>query len=190
MKSRQTVTYCGREIATNGLTCGIFALGGMQLCADCMEENAGKSDGAKAARLLSGCGKDGDRAAGPCCGTRIGPRLQDVVLCDGCGATYAKFLEDALPGKRPTCGRFGCSIGADGVCVTCGATRTPRPETHLAACHRRRANYITYMRDRIEDEDWHGVSDAANDLRELDAEIRTLEGASRTGIEAKYPILK
>lgn len=48
---------------------------------------------------------------------------------------------------------------------------------HLAAARRRRVNYITYMRDRIEDEDWHGVSDAANDLRELDCEIRCLEAA-------------
>lgn len=45
----------------------------------------------------------------------------------------------------------------------------------LEGCRRRRANYIVYLKDRIEDEDWHGGSDACNDLRELDAEIRELE---------------
>lgn len=28
--------------------------------------------------------------------------------------------------------------------------------------------YIDYMRLKIEEKDWHGVSDAANDLRELE----------------------
>ncbi len=45
----------------------------------------------------------------------------------------------------------------------------------LVGCRRRRSNYIIYLKDRIEDEDWHGGSDACNDLRELDAEIRELE---------------
>jgi len=33
---------------------------------------------------------------------------------------------------------------------------------------------MRYMADRMEDGDMHAVSDAANDVRELDAEIRTL----------------
>lgn len=36
-------------------------------------------------------------------------------------------------------------------------------------CAERRALYIQYMRAKIEEADWHGVSDAANDLRELEA---------------------
>lgn len=51
-------------------------------------------------------------------------------------------------------------------------------ESPLGALRRRRGTYIQYMRDRIEDEDWHGVSDAANDLRELDCEIRCAEAKS------------
>lgn len=31
---------------------------------------------------------------------------------------------------------------------------------------------VAYLRVKVEVEDWHGVSDAANDLRELDAEER------------------
>ncbi len=37
-----------------------------------------------------------------------------------------------------------------------------------------RIRLIAYMQDKATDEDWHGVSDAANDLRELDCELRTL----------------
>jgi hypothetical protein len=48
----------------------------------------------------------------------------------------------------------------------------------LAHLRARRENYIRYLRDRIDDEDWHGASDAANDLRELDVEIR-MTGARR-----------
>lgn len=40
---------------------------------------------------------------------------------------------------------------------------------------RHRATFIEYARHRLEDEDWHGLSDAANDLRELDVEIRMTE---------------
>lgn len=35
-----------------------------------------------------------------------------------------------------------------------------------------RAALITYLRAKVDAEDWHGVSDAANDLRELEAERR------------------
>ena len=34
--------------------------------------------------------------------------------------------------------------------------------------------YVEYMRLKIDEEDWHGVSDVANDLREVDAELRGL----------------
>ena len=36
----------------------------------------------------------------------------------------------------------------------------------------RKNAYIQYMKMNIELEDWHGVSDAANDLRVLEAEYR------------------
>lgn len=49
----------------------------------------------------------------------------------------------------------------------------------LAQLHRHRATFIEYARHRLEDEDWHGLSDAANDLRELDVEIRITEAAAK-----------
>ena len=39
----------------------------------------------------------------------------------------------------------------------------------------RRANFIQYLYDKVSASDWHAVSDAANDLRELDVEIRMTE---------------
>lgn len=38
-----------------------------------------------------------------------------------------------------------------------------------------RAGFFDYMNHRREDEDMHAVSDAANDVRELDAELRCLD---------------
>jgi hypothetical protein len=43
---------------------------------------------------------------------------------------------------------------------------------------RHRETFIQYAADRLEDEDWHGLSDAANDLRELDVEIRMTEASA------------
>lgn len=47
----------------------------------------------------------------------------------------------------------------------------------MAELVRHRATLIEYASHRLEDEDWHGLSDAANDLRELDVEIRMTEAA-------------
>lgn len=41
----------------------------------------------------------------------------------------------------------------------------------------RRKILIDYLRMKIEMQDWHGVADAANDLRELDAEYRGQQNA-------------
>jgi phage-related protein len=48
----------------------------------------------------------------------------------------------------------------------------------LEKLQRHRATFIEYALQRIEDEDWHGLSDVANDLRELDVEIRMTEAAT------------
>lgn len=37
-----------------------------------------------------------------------------------------------------------------------------------------RGNLIRYMRDKMTEEDWHGVADAACDLREIDRELSVL----------------
>lgn len=44
---------------------------------------------------------------------------------------------------------------------------------------------VEYLKAKVAKEDWHGVSDAANDLRELEAERR---GAlARMGEEGRQP---
>ena len=37
-----------------------------------------------------------------------------------------------------------------------------------------RVLHVKYLDMKIAEEDWHGVSDAANDLREIDAEARVI----------------
>lgn len=37
---------------------------------------------------------------------------------------------------------------------------------------------VAYMKTKIDEEDWHAVSDAANDLRELDVVLEFLEEAN------------
>jgi hypothetical protein len=56
--------------------------------------------------------------------------------------------------------------------------RAPKPgrSPRLKALYRIRQGLIRYATDRLTlDEDWHALSDAANDLREVDVEIRMLE---------------
>lgn len=40
----------------------------------------------------------------------------------------------------------------------------------------RRAIMITYLKMRVELSDWHGVMDAAADIREIEAQLSLLEG--------------
>lgn len=48
-------------------------------------------------------------------------------------------------------------------------------DERIAQLQEHRKVYVDYMRLKLEEEDWHGVSDCANDLRELDREIEVLE---------------
>ena len=41
----------------------------------------------------------------------------------------------------------------------------------LEQLEQRRASMINYLKLKIEEEDWHGVADAAMDLREIEAKI-------------------
>lgn len=43
---------------------------------------------------------------------------------------------------------------------------------------------ISYMQVKIDIEDWHAVSDAANDLREIDVELITLNEIERHVIDS------
>ncbi len=45
-------------------------------------------------------------------------------------------------------------------------------ELRLKFLEASRATLIAYLKDKLADEDWHGVMDAAADLRELDVETR------------------
>jgi hypothetical protein len=42
---------------------------------------------------------------------------------------------------------------------------------------------IDYLKVMVARHDWHGVSDAANDLRELEAEMRSLEWKPNRDVE-------
>jgi len=46
-----------------------------------------------------------------------------------------------------------------------------------------RALLISYLLAKVKINDWHGVSDAANDLREIDVELRVL-GSKATELPA------
>jgi hypothetical protein len=44
----------------------------------------------------------------------------------------------------------------------------------LPATMARRATMVAYLRMKVDEEDWHGVADAATDLREIEVELREL----------------
>jgi len=48
-----------------------------------------------------------------------------------------------------------------------------REDRRLQLQHER-SEIMRYLRVKADVEDWHGVCDAANDLREIDAELRGL----------------
>lgn len=53
-----------------------------------------------------------------------------------------------------------------------------RPDGHIKALQAERTTLIEYMRHKLDEEDWHGVADAANDLREIDRELAVLNRAA------------
>lgn len=50
-----------------------------------------------------------------------------------------------------------------------------------------RATYIAYLQMKVAEADWHAVSDAANDLRELEAEWKTFNKANSNVQTASAP---
>jgi hypothetical protein len=46
------------------------------------------------------------------------------------------------------------------------------PAEHIAELTHRITTLILYAQVKLDSSDWHGLSDVANDLRELEAEIR------------------
>lgn len=55
-----------------------------------------------------------------------------------------------------------------------GPVPTSPREDRKAFLYRHRETIMQHMKTRMEDADWHGVSDDANDLREVEAEIKGL----------------
>ena len=54
-----------------------------------------------------------------------------------------------------------------------------------AALRAHRATLITYLLSKADAEDWHGVADAANDLREVDAKLELL---ANLGDGCRWPV--
>ena len=53
-----------------------------------------------------------------------------------------------------------------------------------------KARLVEYLKLKTEQEDWHGVSDAANDIREVETKIATLKELEATGkIQIKSPYI-
>lgn len=49
------------------------------------------------------------------------------------------------------------------------------PRTTIPQLKERRDKLILYLKMKVEEEDWHGVADAAMDLREIDAKLQEKE---------------
>lgn len=45
----------------------------------------------------------------------------------------------------------------------------------VAKLQKRKLGMVDYLRLKIEEEDWHGVADAAMDIREIEAELKVWE---------------
>ncbi len=171
---------CGKRIsggtfATEGgrsdIYCGMYGGGFIPFCATCtVVDKDGDAQPKRAVPQFLAAEKiqKGDPVA---------------MRTKGCGVSFW------LKGGRVGDTMVRCGDG-DALCISCltAGPVTTRNSTkagvvmtkvsaseRLEGCRRRRSNYIVYLKDRIEDEDWHGGSDACNDLRELDAEIRELE---------------
>lgn len=65
----------------------------------------------------------------------------------------------------PSCDSGGMCTGR-GYCPMLVYDRSPSP------LEKQREALMVYLRAKVDAEDWHAVSDAANDLREVEAELR------------------
>jgi hypothetical protein len=53
------------------------------------------------------------------------------------------------------------------------AEENAKPD-RLLILHKRKAVMVSYLRMKADEEDWHGVQDAASDLRDIEAELKGL----------------
>ena len=62
-------------------------------------------------------------------------------------------------------------VPGDTIGVVLGINPPDPRETRLADLERHRPTLIAYLKMKLEAEDWHGVQDAASDLRDVDSEL-------------------
>jgi len=55
------------------------------------------------------------------------------------------------------------------------STEEKRIITQIETLHKHKSQMNDYLRLKVEQEDWHGVADAAMDIREIVAKITTLQ---------------
>lgn len=63
------------------------------------------------------------------------------------------------------------SIRACGHALPCACPTGTARERRIAELKLSRPRLIDYLKMKLEMEDWHGVQDAASDLRDLDSEM-------------------
>ena len=51
----------------------------------------------------------------------------------------------------------------------------PQPVQRVAYLQAMHETMLAYLKAKVEDADWHGVQDAASDLREIEAELKGLK---------------
>ena len=51
----------------------------------------------------------------------------------------------------------------------------PELDPRISRLKEKKSTLIAYMNEKICEEDWHGVADAAMDLREIEVELRILK---------------
>ena len=103
---------------------------------------------------------------------RKGMNLTQLAKRANVSKGYLSLLESAREGN-PSAKVLGkLAVALDMAIGDLIDGEPPASPKLLEGLERHRATLVQYVKDRIEDEDWHGLSDAANDLRELDVEIR------------------
>ena len=68
-------------------------------------------------------------------------------------------------------------------CPECAPpTTSPHVAAALASLEREHAALTTYLHSKAEARDWHGVSDAANDLRDVEARMHAIRWTLKAGV--------
>jgi hypothetical protein len=88
------------------------------------------------------------------------------------GIVFENAISDTVPTAAEGDYLFVEHLGRDALCLGCmGSFASDELDAHRRSCGHgdRRTALIAYLKSCIDVGDWHGVSDAANDLRVLEA---------------------